>query len=80
MPGLGLGSGTRVEEPCTGIRSRRGTIATGRGMSSGPKRAGLGQRDYIALAPYQLRPHRSPVEAGALSWWRVANGPMRLSP
>jgi hypothetical protein len=35
-------------------------------MSSEPKRAGLGQRDYIALAPYQLRPHRSPVEAGGL--------------
>ena len=55
-------------------QNRRGTIATGQGMNSELKRAGLGQRDYVALAPYQLRPHRSPVEAGALSWWRVANG------
>ena len=80
MPGLGLGSGTRVEEPCTGIRSRRCTIATGRGMSSGPKRAGLGQRDYIALAPLPTATAPLPRRSGALSWWRVANGPMRLSP
>jgi hypothetical protein len=43
-------------------------------MNSELKRAGLGQRDYIALAPYQLRPHRSPRRSGGLKLVRVANG------